>query len=45
MTKDEIEKKKLAETDELTRDRHGFDKTTFMGIEYHGQKRKRKDLL
>lgn len=44
MTKDELEKKKLAKTDELTRDRHGFDKTTFKGIEYHGQKRKRKDL-
>lgn len=42
LTNSELEKKKLAETDIATRDRHGFDETAFKGIEYHGQKRKLK---
>jgi len=33
--------KKADDEDELIRDNHGFDETSFKGIEYHGGKRKR----
>jgi len=42
LTKDELQKKFDAMESIIIRDKHGFDKTTFMGIEYHGQKRKWK---
>ena len=45
LTKDELQKKCDISESRLVRDRHGFDKTTFMGIEYHGQKRKLKEKL
>ena len=34
--------KKANEEDEAIRNRHGFDETSFIGEEYHGQKRKRE---
>lgn len=40
LTKEEKEKKKLMEDNDLIRDNHGFDETAFIGKEYHGQKRK-----
>lgn len=40
LTKEEKEKKKLMEDNELVRDNHGFDETAFIDREYHGQKRK-----
>jgi hypothetical protein len=36
--------KKANEEDKLIRDRHGFDDNSFVGIEYHGGKRKRDKL-
>lgn len=42
LTQDELVVKKSKIEDLHIRDRHGFDETTFKGIEYHGQKRKRK---
>ena len=42
LTKDEIQRKKDKELDLITRDRHGFNAESFVGIEYSGQKRKIK---
>jgi len=42
LTKKEEELLKQKETDLIKRDSHGFDENSFKGIEYHGQKRKRK---
>lgn len=40
LTDEEIKKKKDKITNTITRDRLGFNEDSFVGIEYHGQKRK-----
>lgn len=42
LTKEEIAVQESRKTDVLKRDRKGFDDQSFKGLEYHGQKRKRK---
>lgn len=42
LTRDEIERKKLDALDAQKIESHGFNSDSFKGIEYHGEKRKRK---
>jgi len=42
LTKEEVQRKAEISTDLIKVKKHGFDKESFRGIEYHGQKRKLK---
>ena len=45
LTKDEQRRIKERETDLVKRDSHGFNDESFKGEYYHGQKRKKKEVI